>query len=159
MPSAGHLATGEPAFGWCFTAIFPKLGTLTPLYVSTATLPDQTWETTQAYYFAASVKLASRATINDCSLVIKDYIEPNTAAICWNWWKDVGSSADGYINPPPQYKTDGTLIITNGRGAPVNTYHLRGCFPSAMQMGDGDYSSTDLLQVTMTIMIDSLTYG
>ena len=158
MPSAGHLRTGEPAFGWCFQAVFPKLGILTPLYVSTATLPDQTWENTQVYYFAGSVKLASRATINDCSLTIKDYIEPNTAALCWRWWRDVGSSFNGEINPPPAYKTDGTLVITDGRGSPINVWNLIGCFPSAMQMGDGDYSSTDILQVTMTIMIDTLQF-
>lgn len=159
MPSPAHLATGEPAFGWCFMAIFPKLSAVTPLYVSTATLPDVTWEIAEANYFSGKVKLASRSTINDCSLVLKDYVDPNVAAIAWKWYTDVGSTSEGYVNPPSQYKTDGTLIITDGRGAPINTFTARGCFPSAMQLGDGDYSSQDIMQITMTIMIDSLDLG
>lgn len=159
MPSPAHLATGEPAFGWCFMAIFPNLSAITPLYVSTATLPDLSWETAEANYFASKVKLASRATVNDCSLVLKDYVDPNVAALAWAWYTQVGSNSGGYVNPPSQYKTDGTLIITNGRGTPVNSFILKGCFPSALQLGDGDYAGSDIMSLTMTIMADSVDLG
>lgn len=157
MPSPSHLATGEPAFGWCFMAIFPMLSSVTPLYVATATLPDVTWEPAETHYFASKVKLASKATVNDCTLVIKDYVDPNVAAIAWAWYNAVGSNADGYVNAPGSYKTDGTLLITDGRGNPVNTFNLRGCYPSGMQFGDGDYGNSDIMQISLTISVDAVT--
>lgn len=156
MPSPAHLASGEPAFGWCFYAIFPKLSSVTPLYVATATLPDMAWETAESNYFAGKVKLASKSTINDCTLVLKDYVDPNVGAAAWSWFRSVGSLTDATVNPPAMYKCDGSLIITDGRGSNVNTFILKGCHPSTLQFGDGDYSSTDIMQITMTIIIDAI---
>jgi hypothetical protein len=152
--SSAFLGKNEPHFQWAFFIIIPELGDLTPLYVATAALPSVTWETAESAYFFTTRKYASRFTINETSITIKDYVSNNTALALWNWWLSVGDAQLGSLRSPADYKKNAELISTDGRGNAINTWILEGCWPSAMEFGDLDYSGTDIVQMNVTITTD-----
>jgi hypothetical protein len=153
MPSSAFLGRQEPVFQWAFYVLIDKIGPLY-LYVATAALPSVTWETAESAFFSTTRKYASRFTMNEMSVTIKDYVTSATAAQVWNWWLLVGNPQAGDVNSPATYKSDGELWSCNGRGEPVDKWKLEDCFPSAVEFGDLDYSGTDIIQINVTVTID-----
>jgi len=151
--SSAHLGRNEPVFQWAFFIVFPNMRDLT-LYVATAALPSVTWEVAESAYFFTTRKYASRFTMNEVSVTIKDYVDSATAAQMWAWWVSVGNAQEGILNPPGAYKQDADLYSTDGRGNSVDHWVLEECFPSAMEFGDLDYSGTDIVQMNATITVD-----
>jgi hypothetical protein len=156
MPSSAKLGKQEPSFQWAFYVVIPSLGDDAQYYVATVTLPSVTWETTEVPYFSQKKKFASRFNVNEMTCVLKDYVDFNTAAKAWKWWNSVGDIESGTVKVPSEYKKDGSLLKCDGRGSPIQTWKLQGCFPSAMEFGDLDYSGTDIVQISITLTIDKV---
>jgi hypothetical protein len=151
--SSAHLGRNEPIFQWAFFIVFPKFENLT-LFVATAALPSVTWEVAESAYFFTTRKYASRFTMNEVSVTVKDYVDSATAAQMWAWWMSVGDARNGKLNSPGEYKQNAELHSTDGRGETVDQWMLEDCFPSSMEFGDLDYSGTDIVQMNCTLTVD-----
>lgn len=151
--SSAFLGKMEPVFQWAFFVIIEKIN---PLYrfMATAALPSVTWEVAESAYFFTTRKYASRFTLNELSISIKDYVDSATAAQVWNWWLLVGDARAGQLNTPGEYKSDGELWSTDGRGNAVDKWKLEDCFPSSVEFGDLDYSGTDMIMMNVTLTVD-----
>lgn len=147
MPSADFLGTSEPTYTNMFLVYFTRLPNITPLYVQSITVPDPSWGVVKSSYFIATRKFAGASVLAESDLVVKDFVNADTAAACYAWWKSVGDPNAGTLNPPATYKSSGVIIITDGRGNPVNTWTLKGCFPT-------DCKTTPLAQNETSTIID-----
>lgn len=157
MPSADFLGTSEPLFENTFLIYFTKLPTITPLYVESGSLPVLEWGEATSSYFISDRKYAQRFKMANTDLVVKDYVDVNTAAACYAWFLSVGDWVKGQLNPPKQYKSDGIYMLTNGQEIPINTWHLQGCWPQKCTFGKLDTAGTNIVKIDMTISVDSVT--
>lgn len=135
MPSADFLGTAEPAFDNQFMVYFTALPTLTPFYVNSINLPTMTWGDVKSSYFITDRKFATGATVADVKMDVKDFVEVNTAAAVWAWFLSVGNPTAGTLNAPSAYKSSGMIILTDGRGNPLNTWTLTGAWPKVVTFG------------------------
>ena len=156
MPSAGHLRANEPIFQWCFKVLFPDVSA-TDEFVSTAALPKDAVNVVTVQYENYQKTIAGRNIHQQLTFTVKGYVSPNTAAIMWKWFQKVYH--ENVVGHPKDYKRDGEMWLTNGRGYPVASWILRGCWPSQMDLGEGNYSTPDVLQVTATIEVDQFILG
>lgn len=157
MPSADFLGTSEPLFGHCFFIYFTKLPALTPLYVNSGALPDLSWGQTTSSYFIQTRKFATKYTVADTSLSIKDFVTVDSAAVLYAWFLSVGDFVAGTLNPPAQYKSDAVYMLTNGQGAPINTWTYHGCWPTKLTFGNLSTSGSDsIIEISATVSVDSV---
>lgn len=154
MPSSAKLGKEEPSFQWAFYVVLPTLGEGAQFYVATASLPNVTWEITEVPYFSQKKKFASRFNVNEMTCVLKDYVDFGTASKVWQWWNTVGNIEAGTVEEPGKYKKDGMMMKCNSQGEPVTQWKLQGCFPSAVEFGDLDYSGTDIVLISVTLTVD-----
>ena len=155
MPSADFLGTSEPTYTNMFLVYFTRLPNITPLYVESMTIPEPSWGVVPSSYFIATRKFAGASKLGDAALTVKDFVNVDTAAACYAWFKSVGDPNAGTLNPPATYKSSGVIIVTDGRGNPVNTWTLKGCFPMNCKTSDlkqGDAST--IIEITMNISVD-----
>ena len=157
MPSADFLGMNEPQLSSLFLCYFTRLPNLTPLYVKSVNIPNLTWGEIKVGYFVSERKFATRAVLEDVKLDIKDFIDVGSAAAIYAWQKSVGDPNAGILNPPASYKSAGVLIVTDGRGSPVNTWTMKGCFPKVCNFGtfESDTGSA-LIEVSITVSIDTI---
>jgi hypothetical protein len=70
----------------------------------------------------------------------------------WSWWKKV------YVSPeifhPSSYKRSGYMELTDGGGYMVTRWELEGCWPSQVEVGEGNYGASDLVLLTATLEVD-----
>jgi hypothetical protein len=107
-PSSAPLGVQEPGFQWAFKVNMPGLSAI-GLYVSTVNFPTLTWETTDVPYLFTVRRYASRCTIGEINLTVKDFVSADIASKIYIWWKSVGDPQTGRLNAPETYKKDGSL--------------------------------------------------
>jgi hypothetical protein len=149
MPSLEHLVQSEPIFQWCFRAQFAGIS---GKYIASAMLPKDAVNVVLVHYRNYDKAIAGKAIHQQLNFVIKGYVEPNTAAEVWGWWKKVYRNPE--VNAPSTYKIGGSMELTDGRGGMVTRWELEGCWPSQVDIGEGNYGTPDLVLITATIEVD-----
>jgi hypothetical protein len=108
-------------------------------------------------YLNEKRKFAGIASFDDLSVIFVDYVDKDTCAILQRWFADVYSSTTGQVGMAKDYKKDGKVIQYSPDGSIEREYDIFGMWISAIDPGDADMSSEDVLRVTCTITIDKAT--
>jgi hypothetical protein len=143
----------EPAFQWAYYVVFPDLGggeTDLQFAVVSTNLPKIEFAVLDVNCKNRQKTLAGRQNKVQFTVMIRDFVEPNIAAVLWTWKTKISPKV-GVINKPSEYKKDAQFVVCNGRGEDVQKWKLKGCWPSSIEFGQTDYSATDLIQMTMTL--------
>jgi len=156
MPSLEHLSKNEPVFQWCFEVYFPDIAGMEK-FVSTTALPKDAANVVTVQFKNYQKTIAGRNVHQQLTFTVKGYVSPNTAAVMWNWFKKVYH--ENVVGHPKEYKKDGQMMLTDGRGSIIDSWTLRGCWPSQMDLGEGNYSTPDVLQITATIEVDQFIFS
>ena len=95
---------------------------------------------------------------NELTLEMKfrDTIQGNVSRVLWNWSQVIYNPRTGQMGYASAYKTDGTLIILDPMGKSLETYYIKGIWPSKITYG-GALQYTDsptASEVAMTITYD-----
>lgn len=156
--NADFLGTAEPVFRYGYEAVFQNLGDDVLKFSKSITLAKAGNEVTEVYFKNYKKTIAGRSVHEKLALNVEAFVSPNTATKLWSWYRKVYSKP-GVVGTPKDYKTNGTVRITDGRGSPVATWQYEGCWPSSIEMGDGDQtpSSSEIIKVVMTIEFDNVT--
>ncbi len=73
----------------------------------------------------------------------------------YDWWAvSVISLASSKLGPKP--KRDCELALLDGRGEPVYTYQMYGCWPTKITPSELDYTATGLAEITVTLKMDKV---
>jgi hypothetical protein len=155
--SADHIAPKEGSFepvrAYDYTVMFSKLKDI-DLHVRTANLPTITNEPIEIPYMNETRKVAGKIAIEAGELTVGDFVDPDTAKLIEEWRGLVSDVKMGYVYNATTYKDDGELYLYQGNGTLIRTWKLIGCWPSNVNFGSLDYSSSDQVQITMTIQYD-----
>lgn len=118
-------------------------------------LPTMSNDPINLDYGNSDVKVAGKATLDDITVAVKDFIEPDVEGILWKWRLAVYNPNTGKVGWTKNYKKDGKIVQYGPNGEVLREWHLSGCWPTSLDLGDLDYSSGDKKQVSMTLSVDN----
>jgi hypothetical protein len=139
---------GAPLFKWGFIATFSGID---PMAVASCGFGNPTFEIVDIDYLAGKIHVASKITISEISMTVRGIEGGQALSDCLAWSFEVGSGI--MVNAPASYKRSCSIeTIAAGGGGPSFTFS--GCWPSGIELGEGDYSASDLQTATLTIQVD-----
>lgn len=124
------------------------------LAVDSVGLPSIETEAVELAYGNSSVKVAGRATYNEISVVVKDFIEADVEMILWKWRKMVYNPETDMIGWASKYKKDATIYQYGPDGTVLRKWKLIGCWPTGLDLGEMNYDGSEKKVITMTLAID-----
>lgn len=130
-------------------------GDIIELACDTASLPNVQNEATELNYGNSTVKVAGMTSVDDVTVAVKDFIEPDVEQILWNWRLKVYNPQTGKIGWATNYKKSATIVQYGPNGECLRKWHLDGVWPTSLDLGDMDYSSADKKQISMTLSVDN----
>lgn len=130
-------------------------GEFIELACDTAGLPTVSNDPIELDYGNSNVKVAGKATVDDVSVAVKDFIEPNIEGILWKWRCKVYNPATGKVGWAKNYKKAAKIIEYGPNGECKREWVLDGVWPTSLDLGDLDYSSGDKKQITMNLSVDN----
>ena len=101
------------------------------------------------------VKVAGKTNFDDISITIKDFVEKDIEAILMKWRYAVYNPETGKIGWAKTYKREARITLYSPNGTRERSWVAQGVWPTSVELGDLDYSSSDLRKITMTLSVDS----
>lgn len=117
-------------------------------------LPSSTTETLESFYGNSSVKVAGKTNYEDVSITVKDYIQVDMEDILMKWRDAVYNPRTGKVGWAKNYKREAAIVLYSPNGTILRKWVARGVWPTGVELGDMDYSGSDLRKVTMTLSVD-----
>lgn len=171
VPAAGASATLMPKLQYRFRISFVGIGgdtEKTPLVttnVISATRPQLDHEDVTIDTYNSKIRLAGKHTWSDVTVVLRDDVDGNViTALDKQLSKQVNHNDQTSAKSGSDYKfkmlietLDGSDDDGNGN-AKLDEWTLVGCFIPSIQYGDLNYSSSDMVQVTVTVRFDNASH-
>jgi hypothetical protein len=141
--------------------VFRTMGPITPealLILQSASRPSFKFEEPEMHHDQEVVYFAGKQSWDPITLVWYDsQQDPDVSGELYDWLLSV-SLFDAPLGPivfhPSGYKHDAELNLTDGAGIDIETWGMYGCWPSAVNFQELDYSSTDLMTCEATLRYD-----
>lgn len=130
-------------------------GNIIELACDTAGLPTVSNDPIELDYGNSNVKVAGKATVDDISVAVKDFIEPNVEGVLWKWRCKVYDPATGKVGWAKNYKKSAMIVEYGPNGECERKWVVDGVWPTSLDLGDMDYSSGDKKQITMNLSVDN----
>jgi hypothetical protein len=130
-------------------------GEIITLACDTVGLPSISTDPIELDYGNSNVKVAGRATVDDISVAVKDFIEPDVENILWQWRLRVYNPENGKVGWTPNYKKSATIVQYGPNGEVRRKWQIFGVWPLSLDLGDLDQSSGDKKQITMNLSVDN----
>ena len=124
------------------------------LACDTSGLPNSTTEANELHYGNSMVKVAGKTSFDDISVTVKDFIEKDIEQILMKWRYAVYNPETGKVGWSTNYKREARITLYSPNGTRERTWVAQGVWPTAIELGDLDYSSSDLRKLTMTLSVD-----
>jgi hypothetical protein len=128
--------------------------TILQLSLSSFPIPKANVGVIEVNYLNEKRKFAGIATFDDLSVVFTDFVDKETCAILQRWFAETYNAETGQVGLAKEYKKTGKVIQYSPDGAIEREYDVQGMWISAIDPGDSDMTSEDVLRVTCTITID-----
>lgn len=118
-------------------------------------LPTMTNDPIELSYGNSKVKVAGQATVDDVSVVVKDFIEPDIEKILWDWRLKVYNPENGKVGWAKNYKKDATIVQYGPNGEVLRKWQLKGVWPTSLDLGELNYDGGDKKSITMNLSVDN----
>jgi hypothetical protein len=165
--SANHLAGQDGEFepqrqnnGLLFIEGLEVFGdTLKPVSVITLSIesfpiPKQRNDAIELQFLNQTRKVAGPGMVDEVELVLKDFVDRETALVMQNWRNAVYDPQSGRLGLARDYKKQGEVHLFSPNGAIERRYKLLGIWPSVVDPGDVDMTGTDKMIMNCTLIID-----
>ena len=138
--------------------LFETLGPVSPqalLILQSASRPSFKFEEPEMHHNQEVAYFAGKQSWDPITLVWYDSEQnPDISGEVYNWLGSVTDLQSVTVNTPSAYKSDAQLSVTDGAGNSNEQWNMYGCWPSAVNFQELDYSSTDLLTCEATLRYD-----
>jgi len=128
-------------------------------------LPKESNTQIEMRFNNARRKVMGPANVEDMEVVIRDFYDREVMRKLWLWRRMVainlretdalrdnaGADAVGLAR---DYKRNVAIYTYAPNGQYIQTWNLGGVWPSAMDPGDIDHNSEDIVKITMTLVVD-----
>lgn len=138
--------------------LFETLGPIAPnalLILQSASRPSFKFEEPEMHHNQEVAYFAGKQSWDPITLVWYDSEQqPDVSGAIYAWLGSVVDLTAVNVATPAAYKGDAQLSVTDGTGAANEQWNMYGCWPSAVNFQELDYSSTDLLTCEATLRYD-----
>ena|SRR3990167_486053 len=140
---------GKRKFRWIL-----EINGIDSFMCKTASRPTMTWEVTTIDWINSKRYLAGKHEFETLAVTLYDPIAPSGAQQVMEWVRlnfELVSGRSGYAD---FYKRDITLKMLDPVGTVVEVWDIKGAWPENVTMGDLDYASSDMAEISLTIRFD-----
>lgn len=160
--NAQHLAPAlgffEPqrAFSWVLEIALDDVGDQILIMQSLESFgaPKESNDTIELHHGNEVRKVAGKATFEDLTLVVKDFVDSKTAMAVAKWRRLVYNPETGSIGLARDYKKSADLAMFAPDLSSVRVWKLYGVWPKDVDYGTLDMTSSDKVTVSLTLSID-----
>lgn len=103
----------------------------------------------------SKVKVAGQANVDDISVTVKDFIEPDIEQILWKWRLKVYNPENGKVGWAKNYKKDAVIVQYGPNGEVLRKWQLKGVWPTSLDLGEMSYDGGDKKSITMNLSVDN----
>jgi hypothetical protein len=129
-------------------------------FVQTASRPNLSIEETEINHLNAKTWIPGKASWETITITYQDVAHVEMQSL-WNWLVSVYDFTDP-VNLPMGNKQDwnaqGILNLYDGCGVLLEGWQLNNMFPTAINFGELDYSSSDICTIELTLRYSDLKY-
>ena len=118
-------------------------------------LPSITNDPIELSYGNTKAKVAGQASVDDISVTVKDYIEPDIEKILWKWRLQVFNPETGKVGWAKVYKKSATITQYGPNGEVERKWRLLGVWPTNLDLGELNYDGGDKKSITMNLSVDN----
>jgi len=79
---------------------------------------------------------------------------PDVSSKIWDWLNISNLIPQANVTKPEQYKSQASLEMLDGMGAPTETWQIYGAWPKEVSYSDLDYTNTDIALITCVVRFD-----
>ena len=160
---ADHIAAGGAAGGYepqrknnFMVYLTPPGGDSDPIEMALMSFPlhKETTGVIKIPYVNSERKVAGKTEYAAKELKVRDYVDQQTAQEVRAWRRKVWDPKTGKVGLAKDYKVDGRVVLYAPDGSAERTWSLHGVWPSSFDMGSGDMSSADPVEITCTLEVD-----
>jgi hypothetical protein len=137
-------------FRWVF-----QLEGVDAFLIKTAARPTISTEEVTLPFINHTRYLAGRTTFGTVSVTLYDPIAPSGAQQVMEWVRLHFESVSGRSGYADFYKRDCQIKLLDPVGTVVELWDMKGAFITEANFGDMDYSSSDAVEVSLTIRFDN----
>ena len=123
--------------------------------MKTAARPSVTTAEIEVPFLNATRYLAGKTKYEQLSLTLHDPIAPSGAQQVMEWVRTHYESVSGRSGYADFYKRDCQLKMLDPVGTVVELWDMKGCFITAANFNDLDYSADDAVEISLTIRFDN----
>lgn len=127
-----------------------------PFAIVNGKRPSWSFDEQELHVFNGKVPYPGKRTIDTMDITINDVIDRTIVQELWNWSKQVYDPETGQRGYRFEYVRNITLTILGYKGEELEVWLLEECYPQSVQGGDLDMSSTEPLQITITLKITNV---
>lgn len=130
------------------------------LTAATVTIPGYTLTQGELFHFNDRVKYATMPNPGNCTIEIRDAINPLVLAELWAWFKQIYDPNTRQMGLASTYKRQGQIFQYDPVGNLIRTATLTGVWPTTSPVPAGalDYSKQDPVLITLTLSVDQVSY-
>lgn len=125
------------------------------LACETSGLPNNNTDPLEVPYGNNMIKVAGKTQFDDISITVKDFIEQDLEKVLMYWRYEVYNPETGKVGWAKNYKREARITLYSPNGTRERTWVAQGVWPTSIELGDLDYSSSDLRKLTMTLAVDN----
>lgn len=165
--SANHIApalgTFEPqrTYNWSLEIALDNAGDQILIMQALETFqgPRMEVEDIELSYANEKRYVAGKATFDELTLTLKDFVDQDVAGAAIRWWTEVYNSETGSIGLAAKYKKAADLVYYAPDQSISRFWKLLGCYPKRIEHGDLDMTTSDKVLLTVVLRYDRAVPG
>lgn len=134
-----------------WTLEFPNDVGLQTFMLKSFERPKTESNTTEIEFLNTSTYVGGRVKWSSMTLVIRDFIAPSSMQAVMSWFRQRHESVTGRQGYASGYLKNLVLNILDPTGVAIEKWSLRNCMLESFDGGTLDYSSDNLLEISITI--------
>lgn len=127
---------------------------LIALSLETGFLPNFSNEEISLGYLNEYRYAAGKALFEAGELVVKDFVDRETAGALLRWSRQVYDPSTGQVGFAADYKKEAHILLFGPNGTKLRVWKLRGVWPQARNFGSLDMTSSEKVTITTTLRYD-----
>jgi len=128
---------------------------LNPIYIESMKAPTLSFDVDHKYVNGRNHSYAGIMAVD--SMTIQLYADYTGTAykLASSWWEDTIVNESGNFRLPSRYKKTVKLFVHDAKKGVIVEFEFGGCFPTAFDGNQWEYTSSDPQPVTLTLSVDS----
>ncbi|MCS7284441.1 MAG: phage tail protein [Hydrogenobacter thermophilus] len=130
-----------------------EIDDIPPFIVVQGKRPSWSYDDVDIHVFNGKFTMPGKRNVDTIDLILNEPVDRDIVSRLYEWHRKVYDPDTGTAGYRAEYSKNIMLTILGYKGEELEVWLLEDTYPQAFQGGDLDMSSTDPLQITLTLKI------